>query len=104
LSDKESEDEVIGVETGSESDSEKKERKKRKKSTKKEMRVRKIWFEDKRQKGKEGVKNVWSGSRVTQSRAELLRSERELTTKVGEQLMCCASICCCVCGCVFQED
>ena len=31
-----------------------------------------------------------------------------MTTKVGKQpwsqLVCCASICCCVCGCVFQED
>ena len=39
-SDKESKNEMIGVETGSESDSEEKERKKRKKSTKKEVRVR----------------------------------------------------------------
>jgi len=40
--------------------------------------------------------------------AELLRSERELTTKVEEQpwpqLVYCASICYRVCGCVFQED
>jgi len=40
--------------------------------------------------------------------AELLQSGRELTTKVGEQpwsqLVRCASICCRVCGCVFQED
>jgi len=49
-SDKESEDEVIRVETGSESDSEEKERKKRKKSTKKEVRVRKVQFEDKGKK------------------------------------------------------
>jgi len=41
-SDKESEDEVIGVETGLELDSEEEERKKRKKSTKKEVRVRKV--------------------------------------------------------------
>jgi len=51
---------------------------------------------------------MWSGSRVTQSGAELLQSRRKLTTKVGEQpwpqLVRCASICCCVCGCVFQED
>ena len=40
--DEESEDEVIGVETGLELDSEEKERKKRKKSTKKEIRVRKM--------------------------------------------------------------
>ena len=45
--DEKSEDEVIGVEIGSESDSEEKERKKRKKSTKKEVRVRKVQFEDK---------------------------------------------------------
>jgi len=55
-----------------------------------------------------GVKNVRSGSRVTRNRAELLWSGRELTTKMGEQpwsqLVCCASICCHVCGCVFQED
>jgi len=40
--------------------------------------------------------------------AELLRSGRELTTKVKEQpwpqLVCCASIDCHACGCVFQED
>jgi len=51
---------------------------------------------------------VQSGSGVTWSGAELLRSGRELTTKVGEQpwpqLVCCASICYRVCGCVFQED
>jgi len=45
---------------------------------------------------------------VTQSGAELLQSGRELTTKVGEQpwpqLMCCALICCRMCGCIFQED
>ena len=61
------------------------------------------------------VKDVRSGSGVTQSRAELFRSGaellqsgRELTTKVGEQpwpqFVHCASICYCVCGCVFQED
>jgi len=54
------------------------------------------------------VKNVWSRSRVTWNGAELFWSERELTTKVGEQpwpqLVHCASICCCICGCIFQED
>jgi len=55
-----------------------------------------------------GVKDMWSMSGVTWSRVELLRSGRELTTKVGEQpwpqLVHCASICCYVCGCIFQED
>ena len=45
---------------------------------------------------------------MTWSGVGLLQSRRELTTKVGEQpwpqLMCCASICCHMCGCVFQED
>jgi len=41
-SDEESEDEVVGVETGSKLNSEEEERKKRKKSTKKEIRVRKM--------------------------------------------------------------
>ena len=54
------------------------------------------------------VKDVWSGSEVTWSRAELLRNGRDLTTKVGEQpwsqFMCYASIYCRVCGCIFQED
>ena len=54
------------------------------------------------------VKDVRSGSGVTQNRAELLRSGRELTTKVGEQpwpqLVCCALICCHVYSCIFQED
>jgi len=54
------------------------------------------------------VKDVRSGSGVTQIGAELLQSRRELTTKVGEQpwpqLMRCASICCHVCDCIFQED
>jgi len=54
------------------------------------------------------IKNIQSGSGVTWSRAELLQSRRELTIKVGEQpwpqLMCCALICCCMCGCIFQED
>ena len=40
--------------------------------------------------------------------AELLRNERDLTTKVGEQpwpqLVHCASIDCRACGCIFQED
>ena len=51
---------------------------------------------------------VQSGSGVPWSGAELLWSGRELTTKVGEQpwpqLVCCASICCYICGCVFQEN
>ena len=54
------------------------------------------------------VKDVRSGSGVTQNGVDLLWSRRELTTKVGEQswpqLVCCASIYCHVCGCVFQED
>jgi len=54
------------------------------------------------------VMDVWSRSRVIQSGVELLRSGKELTTKVGEQpwpqLVCYASICCCMCGCIFQED
>jgi len=54
------------------------------------------------------VKNVWGRSRVTRSGAELLWSGRDLTTKVGEQpwpqLVCCASICYCVCGCIFQDN
>jgi len=54
------------------------------------------------------VKDMQSGSGVTRNRAELLQSGRELTTKIGEQpwpqLVRCASICCRVCGCVFQED
>ena len=40
--------------------------------------------------------------------AELPRNGRDLTTKVEEQpwpqLVCCASIDCRACGCVFQED
>ena len=56
--DEKSEDEVIGVETGSESDSEEEERKKRKKSTKKEVRVRKVRFEDEGEKEKEGQEKV----------------------------------------------
>jgi len=54
------------------------------------------------------VKDVRGGSGVIQSRAELLWSGRELTTKVGEQpwpqLVHCALICCCMCSCIFQED
>jgi len=54
------------------------------------------------------VKNVQSCSRVAWSRVELLWSGKEFTTKMGEQpwpqLVCCALICCRVCGCVFQED
>jgi len=54
------------------------------------------------------VKNMQSGSRVAWNRVELLWSGKELTTKIGEQpwpqLVRCASICCHVCGCVFQED
>jgi len=45
---------------------------------------------------------------VTWNGVELLRSGKELTTKVGEQpwpqLMCCASICCRMCGYVFQKN
>jgi len=54
------------------------------------------------------VKNMQSRSGVTQSGVEILQSGKELTTKVGEQpwpqLVHCASICCRICGCVFQED
>jgi len=49
-----------------------------------------------------------SGSGMIQNGVELLWSGRELTTKVGEQpwpqLVRYASICCHMCGCVFQED
>ena len=48
-----------------------------------------------------------SESGVTQNRAELLQNGRDLTTKWKQpwpQLVHCASIYCCVCGCVFQED
>jgi len=45
---------------------------------------------------------------VTWSGVELLQNGKELTTKMGEQpwpqLMHCASICCHMCGCIFQED
>jgi len=58
LSNEESEDEMIGVETESELDSEEEERKKRKKSTKKEVRIRKVRFEDERKKGKEEQEKV----------------------------------------------
>ena len=54
------------------------------------------------------VMDMRSGNGMTRSRAELLWSGRELTTKVGEQpwpqLVRCASICCRVCGCVFQKN
>jgi len=54
------------------------------------------------------VKDRQSGSGVTWSGVELLQSKRDLTTKVGEQpwpqLVHCASIYYCVCGCIFQED
>ena len=57
-SDEESENEVIGVETGSKSDSEEEERKKRKKSTNKKVRVRKVQFDDEGKKGKEEQEKV----------------------------------------------
>jgi len=57
-SDEESEDEMIGVETGSESDSEEEKRKKRKKSTKKEVRMRKVQFENEGKKKEEGQEHV----------------------------------------------
>jgi len=45
---------------------------------------------------------------VIRSSMELLWSGRDLTTKAGEQpwpqLMHYTSICCRVCGCIFQED
>ena len=53
------------------------------------------------------VKDVWSGSGVTRSGAELLQNERDSTTKWEQpwpQLVRCASIYCRMCGCVFQED
>ena len=54
------------------------------------------------------VRDMRSGSGVTRDGAELLRNERDLTTKMGEQpwpqLVRCASIDCRVYGCVFQKD
>ena len=54
------------------------------------------------------VMDVWSRSGVTRSGVELLWSGRELITKMEKQpwpqLVHCASICCRVCGCVFQGD
>ena len=47
-------------------------------------------------------------SRMCRAGAELLWNGRDLTTKVSEQpwpqFVCCASIYCHVCGCIFQED
>jgi len=69
-----------------------------------------IWLNIKKVPGpfKLNVKDVQSGSRVIQIGAKLLWSEKELTTKVGEQpwpqLVHCASICCCMYGYIFQED
>jgi len=73
LSDEESEDEVIGVETGPELDSEEEERKKRKKSTNKEVRVRKVQFEDERKKGKKGA----GKDRRTHQEAPTVKCERQ---------------------------
>jgi len=58
LSDNESEEEVIGIETGSDSDSEEDKRRKRKKPTKREVRTRKVRFKDEGNKKKEGQKKV----------------------------------------------
>ena len=45
---------------------------------------------------------------MTRNEAELLQSGRKLTIKVGEQpwpqLVHCASICCHICDCIFQEN
>ena len=44
---------------------------------------------------------------MTQSRVELLQNGRDLTTKWEQpwpQLVCCASIYCCIYGYVFQKD
>jgi len=56
-SDEESDDEVIGVEIGSDSDSEEKE-KKGKRSVKKKVRMRKVRFEDEGKKKEEGQEYV----------------------------------------------
>jgi len=53
LSDNESEEEVIGVDTGLDSDSEEDERRKGKKPAKRKVRTRKVCFKDKRNKKKE---------------------------------------------------
>jgi len=53
-SDEESEDKVIGVETGLESDSEEDKRRKRKKAAKEEVRTRKVHFKDKGKRKKDG--------------------------------------------------
>jgi len=59
------------------------------------------------QESSSGVKDMQSGSEVIRNGAELLQSERELTTKVEKQpwpqLVHYALICCCICGCIFQE-
>jgi len=57
-SDEESDNEVLGVETGSESDSEEDERRKRKKSVKEEVRMKKVSFEDEGKRKKNGQENV----------------------------------------------
>ena len=54
----------------------------------------------------EHVEQEWSD--LEWSRNRVTWSGRKLTTKVEEQpwpqLMHCASICCHICSCVFQED
>ena len=52
-SDNESEEKVIGMETGLDSDSEEEERRKGKEPTKREVRTRKVCFEDEERKKKE---------------------------------------------------
>jgi len=58
LSDNESEEKVVGVETGLNSDSEEDERRKGKKPAKRKVRTRKVYFKDKGNKKKEEQEKV----------------------------------------------
>ena len=39
-----------------------------------------------------------------QSNLEWSRVDNKSEEQPWPQLVCCASICCCMCGCIFQED
>jgi len=81
-SDKESDDEVIRVETGSDLDSEENKRRKGKKPAKMEVRTRKVRFENKGKKKKEGQEKV----------DELTRKLLQLNVRDNESAMAYAQL------------
>jgi len=52
----------------------------------------------------EHVEQEWSDPEWSRLTLEWKRVDNKNGEQSWPQLVCCALICCCMCGCIFQED